>query len=393
LRHFFLSYSPGDDDLYVARFFLDLSAAVRRELGAGSDRDVGFLDQGNANDHWPSEIRNELATCQTLVVLCSPKLFLDERCGRVWSVFSDRLRAYESATGRGAPALIPVPWSSRDLPVVDGGVDPATLPSPDEDLRVLIRLHSYRRAYQEFVGRLARQVVETTRAHRIPQATPGVDLREAQNAFEGWQQRQRGHRGPQYVHFVIAAGTREEMRVVRHDVGFYGQRPEDWAPFHPALAQSLAARAREIAAERLFGSEVVPIGAVGDQVALAQERNEIVVLLLDSWVLRLESFRRMLAAFDQVEESAVAVLVPASREDAETSEERKKLHGGVLRAFPHCARRRDALLRTEIETPNRFDDDLAAALEEAQNRIFAKGRIFRRPADGPANARPILEGP
>jgi len=392
MRHFFLSYSPGDDDLYVARFFLDLSTAVRRLLGAGSDREVGFLDHGNANDHWPSEIRNELSTCQTLVVLCSPKLFLDERCGRVWSVFSDRLRAYESATGHGAPALIPVPWSSRDLPVVDGGVDVATPPSPDEDLRVLIRLHSYRRSYEDFVGRLARQVVETTQAYRIPQARPGVDLRGAENAFEGWQQRQRGSRGPQYVHFVIAAGTRDEMRVVRQDVGFYGERQEDWAPYR-SLAQSLAARASEIAAERLFGSEVVPIGAIGDQVELAQERNEIIVLLLDSWVLGLESFRRMLARFDQVEESAVAVLVPASREDVETSEHQGKLRGSVLRAFPHCARRRDALLRTEIETPTRFDDDLAAALEEAQNRIFAKGRIFRRPVDGPANARPILEGP
>jgi FxsC-like protein len=141
------------------------------------------------------------------------------------------------------------------------------------------------------------------------------------------------------VHFVIAAGTRDEMRVVRQDVGFYGERQEDWAPYHPSLAQSLAARASEIAAERLFGSEVVPIGAVSDQVELAQERNEIVVLLLDSWVLGLESFRRMLARFDQVEESAVAVLVPASREDVETSEQLVKLRGGVLRAFPHCARR------------------------------------------------------
>ncbi|GAA4458903.1 FxsC protein [Phytohabitans houttuyneae] len=394
MRHFFLSYSPGDDDLYVARFFLDLSEAVRRTLGEGSEREVGFLDHGNANDHWPSEIRNELSSCQTLVVLCSPKLFLDERCGRVWTVFSDRLRAYQSATGRGAPALIAVPWSTRDLPVVaeGDGID-VTVQESTEDLRVLIRLHSYRGAYQDFVTGLARRVVETTKAHRIPQALPGVDLRTASNAFEPWQRRQRGSRGPQYVHFVVAAGTRDEMRVVRQDLGFYGERQEDWAPYHPAIAQSLAARAREIAAERLFGSEVVPIGAIGDQVALAQERNEIVVVLLDSWVVGLESFRRVLATFDQVEDSAVAVLVPTSREDAETSGRRAELRVAVRDVFPHCARRRDTLFRLEIETPHRFDLDLAAALEEAQNRIFAKGRIFRRPADGPANARPILEGP
>jgi FxsC-like protein len=117
------------------------------------------------------------------------------------------------------------------------------------------------------------------------------------------------------------------------------------------------------------------------------------VVLLDSWVVGLESFRSVLATFDQVEDSAVAVLVPTSREDAETSGRRAELRVAVRDVFPHCARRRDTLFRLEIETPHRFDLDLAAALEEAQNRIFAKGRIFRRPADGPANARPILEGP
>ena len=35
--------------------------------------------------------------------------------------------------------MIPVPWSSRDLPAVDGGIDVASPPAPDEDLRVLIR--------------------------------------------------------------------------------------------------------------------------------------------------------------------------------------------------------------------------------------------------------------
>ncbi|MFD0747557.1 FxsC protein [Phytohabitans flavus] len=220
-----------------------------------------------------------------------------------------------------------------------------------------------------------------------------MDLRTARNAFEVLQRQGRGARGPQYVHFVIAAGTREEMRPVRQDVDFYGERQEDWSPYRPSAAQSLAARARAVAADRLFGSEVVPIGALGERIAGARERNEIVVVLLDSWVVGLEPFRKALASFDSADKSPVAVLVPASRDDAETSGRRADLRGGVMKLFPHCAQRRDTLFRTEIETPAGFDDDLAATLEEAQNRIFAKGRIFRQPVSGPANARPILEGP
>jgi FxsC-like protein len=89
----------------------------------------------------------------------------------------------------------------------------------------------------------------------------------------------------------------------------------------------------------------------------------------------------------------VAVLVPANRDDPETKDHRRQLTVGVQSALPQSARRRDPLFRTDIETAGGFDDDLAAALEEAQNRIFGKGRLFRRPAGGPANSRPILEGP
>jgi FxsC-like protein len=390
VRHFFLSYSPGDDDLYVARFFRDLSTAIRRELDAGWDREVGFLDNGN--DHWPSEVRNELATCQTLVVLCSPKLFLDERCGRVWTVFGDRLREYERATGRRAPALIPVAWSGKGLPAAAGLESVDSYPPTVEDVRVLIRLHSRRAAYRELVALLARRIVETAGAHGIPPAPSEVDLRTAANAFESWRDRSDGS-GPQYVHFVVAAGTREQMRIVRRDLGFYGDRQEDWAPYQPAAPLPLASRARGIAADRLFKSEVVPIDAIGERVARAQERNEIVIVLVDAWVAALEPFRQALATFDRTDESAIAVLVPTSREDTETNGRRSELQVDVLKTFPHSARRRDPLFRTEIETPGGFDDDLAAALEEAQNRIFAKGRVFRRRAGGPASARPILEGP
>jgi FxsC-like protein len=192
---------------------------------------------------------------------------------------------------------------------------------------------------------------------------------------------------------VVAAGTREQMRIVRQDVGFYGERQEDWAPYQPAVPQPLATRARVVAAERLWGSEVVPIDALGEQIAQAQERNEIVVVLVDAWVTRLEIFRRALAIFDDADQPTVVVLVPASRDDLETSRHRTDLRAGVLAILPHCAGRRGPMFRTEIETAGRFDEDLAAALEEAQNRIFGKGRVFRRPVGGPANSRPILEGP
>ncbi|MEJ3743671.1 FxsC protein [Actinomycetes bacterium KLBMP 9797] len=394
MRYFFLSYSPGDDDLHVARFFVDLSAAVRRELEVGPERTVGFLDDGDRSEHWPSEVRTELATCQTLVVLCSPKLLLDKRCGRVWTVFGDRLERYERATGQHAPALIPVAWSGQGLPVgFDAPQAAAPYPPAVEDVRMLVRLHSRQAAYRDLMASLARRIVETSHQHHIPPAPPEVDLRTARDAFEPWRDRLDGAERPQYVHIVVAAGTRDQMRVVRQDVRFYGDRQEDWAPYQPSAPQPLGSRAQGVAAARRYGSEVVAIGAIGERIARAQARNEIIVVLVDAWIAGLAPFREALAAVDGIDESAVAVLVPTSRDDAETSDRRAELHVDVLKILPHCARRRDPLFRIDIETPGGFDDDLAAALEEAQNWIFAKGRVFRPPPGGPASTRPILEGP
>jgi FxsC-like protein len=393
MRLFFLSYDPGDDDLYVRRFFLDLSTAVRDEA-TDAERDVGVLDVGD-NDRWPHDVRQELATCQTLVVLWSPKLLLNDRCGRVWTVFADRLRQYKRATGLLPPALIPVVWSSSG-PAVDHGLDddldliaaPSTM-----DVRVLIRLHSHRQAYRDFVKSLARRVVDTAHRHRIPAAPPGVDLGTATNAFDRWSGWRDSERAPQPVHLVVAAGTREQMRIVREDVGYSGERQEDWAPYQPAVPQPLANRARVVAAERLLEPQVASIDALNERIARARERNEIVVVLVDAWVTQLAEFRQALSRFDEADAPTVVVLVPASRDDPETCHHQGELRAGVLATLPRAAERREPMFRTEIETAGRFDDDLAAALEEAQNRIFGKGRVFRPPMDGPATARPILEGP
>jgi FxsC-like protein len=402
LLRFFLSRAAGDDDSYALRFFRDLSAVIREVADVAGD--VGYVEAPDAGGRapWSIAARDALTSCRTFVALCSPRYFLSERNGRQWWIFADRIRRYEQATGQRPPALIPVHWSSAGEADHPGGGDGPASDLADEPIRQLIRLRSRRPRYEAYLTELAGQIVACSEAHRLPVSEPDFDLDRVPNAFDlsgadalaGAPDVPAFAEAPtQRVHFVVAAGSRSEMDEVRNDLRFYGERGRDWAAYHPALAGPLVAHARALAGERLFGSDVSDLNQLGQRVDQARRNNEIVVLLVDSWVTRLADYQRMLAEFDGRAESGVAVLAPASSTDAETVRHRGELRAQLGRTFPHNLNRGDQLVRIEIDSPESFEIDLVTALEEAQNRIFSHGRVFRRPAGDEPPDRPILQGP
>jgi FxsC-like protein len=396
--YFFLSYAPDEDDIFVQRFYRDLATEVRLRIGGDSRRDVGYLDDaGRSGSHWPVDARLALTTCQTFVALCSAKYLLNGRCGRSWGVFLDRLRDYHRSTGRHAPALIPVMWAGQGVP--DGAfredglvVDPHVAPE-GEDLRVLMRLDSRRSAYRAFVSSLAHRVVDTAHSQRLPPSPAGTDIATATNPFEQRPRQPTHGERRQQVFFVVAAGTRDQMRAIRDDLRFYGRRREDWAPFQPGVPQPLATHARAVAAGRLFPSEVMSIEDLSEWLPRARRHGDIVILLLDAWATKLASLRAVLDDIGRRADAEVAVLVPTSRDDPETTAHQKELRTAVQGTFPGRTGRRDLMFHLDIDSVSSFDDDLATALAEAQHRIYRSGQARRKAAAGSAGNRPILDGP
>ncbi|MDG4833528.1 FxsC protein [Solwaraspora sp. WMMD1047] len=401
MLRFFLSRAAGDDDSYALRFFRDLSATIREIADVAGD--VGFVEASDAGGRapWSIAARDALTSCRTFVALCSPRYFLSERNGRQWWIFADRIRRYERATGQRPPALIPVLWSSAGEAEHPGGGDRRG-ELGNEPIRQLIRLRSRRPQYETYLAELAGRIMTCAETHPLPESEPDFDPDRIPNAFdlggadattETPEALAFAEAPTQRVHFVVAAGSRSEMDEVRNDLRFYGERGRDWAAYHPTLAEPLVAHARALAGERLFGSDVSDLDQLAHRVDQARRNNEIVVLLVDSWVTRLAGYQRMLAEFDGRGESGVAVLAPASSTDPETVRHRGELRAQLGRTFPHNLNRGDQLVRIEIDSPESFEIDLVTALEEAQNRIFSHGRVFRRPAGDEPPDRPILQGP
>lgn len=401
MLYFFLSYARGDDDAYVRKFFDELSKEVRNLTGDPGDCQVGFLDVRAIplGASWSPQLISALSTCRVFISLCSPGYFKRPACGKEWYVFRRRLLAHEQDTGQQMAALLPLIWTPTDeMPKIASELQYHTdwlgEAYKKEGLRQLVRLN--RRAVLPLVSKLAKQIVDVaTKNPELPGpgSLPAFD--EVVNPFPvaGSPTPRQIPASSRYVHFAVAAPTREQASEVRQELIYYGESSVSWAPFRPDLPEPLAEFARQIATRQRFTSGVGGVDDLLDRIEQANDANQVVVLLVDAWAVLLDDYRSVLYESDRINGPTLAVLVALAETDSETVERRAELLGAVLRALRRNNLRGDTLFQPGIETHDDFDRRLQDVLEEAQNRIYRRGRARRLPPGESPGERPILEGP
>lgn len=382
MPNFFLSSAAGDDDPYVRAFFADLRHRVS-SLSSDHGADLSFLGTvGNRDTGLPADMLLALASCDVFIALTSPRYLLNATCGRQWQIFADRF-----PPGERPAAMIAVAWAvDGEAPEVLGEVITPRHDTAGRGLRQLARLRSLRQSYETFVDELAHRVVAAAERSPAPRAEPVADFAAVPNAFA---LSTSDHK----VHFIVAAASREEMDKVRDNLAYYGPEALDWAPYLPTTPGSLAARARLLAADQAMQAEVTALDDVLARIEQARLANELVVVLVDWWITQLDTYQRILAEIDRRGLGGTAVLVPANRADAESMDNREDLRAGLRNTFRRTMTQPGATLRTEIDTPDAFDSDLAGVIEEARNRLFRVGQAHLPSTDEPMTDRPILRGP
>lgn len=201
-----------------------------------------------------------------------------------------------------------------------------------------------------------------------------------------------GAKGSRHVHFVIASGVREELAPIRRTLDYYGDIPQHWAPYRPQTSQPLGDLASVVAQRHRFGSELADLEGLPDRIERANSDNQIVVLLIDPWITRLDRQSEVLAHYDSRNEPTIPVLISFSDDDQETMRYIQTLHAGLAHVLQNNSLRVDPIFRPEVRNARQFEEDLQEVLQEAQNRVFQRGIVFRRPT-APQARRPVLEGP
>lgn len=402
MAYFFFSYSRADArDQHLYKFYDDL----RRELSVRAAipiDDTGFIDMSQPVDaEWNETVSRELGTCKVLVPIYSPNFFASLYCGKEWHAFGIRLEAHREATGESADCTVPIWWLPPigDLPPRIGPhQDPRALFGVDHEkhgLRYLRQLNRNRDRYRQAVVQLATMIRDA--GNRPPNPRDDLDVANGPDAFAlesppAGQPRQRPSQkvtSLKRVTFVVVAGTRDQMQVVRTTHDMYGEWDE-WRPYHPACEDPILVRAQGVAYQRGMVSQPQPADErLFEILEAAQARRELVVLILDPWAVKLPDYQSLLRELNGRRFGTTAIVVPWDSADVVESRIQDALH--------HCLANwvfsGESLFRDGIRSIEEFEKALVQVLIEICGRIIKHAEVARRVEESGPVSRPILTGP
>jgi FxsC-like protein len=333
---FVLSYARKDGREAVCRFFDDLCKRLKR-IRPEFDDPPGFMDSNlEVGDDWPEVLGEGLRTSPLLVPLYSPSFFTSPECGREVEIFLRRLEAVSS--GRTFQAIHPVIWLRKNLSVpsmlTNIQYDSAKFPKEygQLDLDRLIKVRDYESRYIEFVDAVADRLSDAIPKNSpvLPPAGP-IKYRSTPSAWtRGGLAQSAGAAaaGPNTVQLAYIAASASELRdgQVRNAVDGYGDDPKDWRVFDPPVARPVGLLAPAIVVSEGYYYEPLPFDEhLLERIRSAEQAHKIVVLIVDSWAIRLPAYRRLLQQFESYNYRNCTVFVPLNCSDDETLATRDQL--------------------------------------------------------------------
>ncbi|SCF39773.1 TIR-like protein FxsC [Micromonospora mirobrigensis] len=279
--YFFLSYAHSappqgartDTDVWVRRFFTDLSAAVAERARPTPGMRIGFFDQHiPVGADWKAALAEAISGAQVFVPLYSPGYFR-----RPWALgeqesFRARLAAAGAAgdpAGHVAPVLwIPFPYGESGPELAAALERGRRIPGYAENgVRALCMLSAYADPYQDLLEGLARHIVDVAERHPLaPSRAPGLD--EVARPVPG---------DPDLVVAVLAP-TRDRLPPGRA-VGPYAGTGRSWRPFGDQQELPVAEYAASTAERLGLSARTVDFDGAGE---LLDRRPA--VLLIDPWL-------------------------------------------------------------------------------------------------------------
>lgn len=374
---FFFSYPRMEWNAYLEKFYNDLHKAVKRLRGGDVDRAFRDRDDIERGLEWDVSLRNALQASSTIVAIYCPTYFMRDVCLKELRVMEQRRQIFlaQTAGGTTLPSPIkPVSWiapfeAPPDLATLQYGTEADEF-FRDKGLDSFMRVSSTRSGkYPRFIDTLARDIVATAKQVNLPSI---ADFPSFMDDDTSAVQTPPSHEeGPTHVKFVYLAAT-EHAAEVRDRKGYYGPWSRSWKPFLPKSPQGIGPLAQAVAGEYDFTSDELSFSsALPRAVRDAEDRKNVVVILMDGWAVRMPSYAAVLAELDRVRALNCGVLVPWSSGDAKTAGAREALAHDIRRALyrwasePNPARFNDA-----INDAEEFRVRLAEALTRLKNDIL-----------------------
>lgn len=414
---FFLSYARRDalGNAYVTRLREHLALEVGRVAGLPSSvgaGDIGFLDTEGieAGQHWPDALARALQSCRVMVCLYSRAFFSSPYCGKEVQVFRSRLAAHGSPGDPPPPLLVPLLWARPDT--LANAVPPSLSriqhadaafgeTYAEEGLYQLMSLSKYRDEYRRLLVRLAETIVRSAEAHPLAPLPDVPRLDAVPSAFDHRAPEASPHpaepraSGPDTARFVFVAARRGELAELGapdHAYGPAGGR--DWRPYAPTEPEPVGLVTQRVAALENVFYETLPLAdRLIDQLREAERTNTIVVLVVDPWSIRSETYRRHMLEFDEANFVNCGVLIPWHRQYDEAAEVRSILETGVRQTFSRAYVLNASYIRRSIHSVDELQKELIAVISEVRRRMIQRAQVFLPPEYLSEHPLPTISGP
>jgi FxsC-like protein len=404
--YFFLSYSRKDaPDGFLYKFYDDLcrELPIRGGPAVGPVDSIGFLDRDQQPGiNWASATSEALATCKVFVPVYSPNYFSSSYCGKEWHAFSRRLAIHEKTHDNALASIVPCRWVRllEEPPQVTRFIqdtrDQFGSEYRGDGLRFLMQLKENESKYKDFLVKFTYMLVAAG-ARQSLDPLAGIDLLTEVDAFaveakpvKTAENRFAREIGMKHVTFVVAAASRDEMEGIRATVDVYGDDWTDWRPYHPSCPDPIVLRAQGVAGAQRMIARFDPIGEELFQLLeRAQERNEVVVIIVDPWAVGLDEYRRLLKKLDSLRFRTTAVVVPW--EPADTIE--AKVRDALYLCLANWAESGEPAFRQDIRSIEEFEKILGQVMIEIRSRILRWAEVARRVQEEGPRTRPILANP
>jgi FxsC-like protein len=419
MSYLFFSYSRSDTgNRFLQQFFTDLVAEVRQKVGtfssAESDREVIYLDTAEpVGGQWEPDLVANLQGCRALVCVYSASYFNSEYCGKEFALFQSRLVA--ASPQNPPPLMFPVLWDMNDrvrtaiaskAPSIQYTHQQFAQMYEEEGLCYLMRLH--RDEYQAFLHYFTKMLVDAVENQKVPipplNTFPDLcDIESAWKATHG----PLTHapipgdlEGAGTTRFFFVAGSGSEYVQVRQHVGCYNfQGGRFWAPYHPAVNDQVSFISYRAAGHAQANYKDLPVtDQLIQQIQDAEDTNTIVLLVVDPWSVKVQTFRDLLEEFDSHAFLNCGIVITWNAQDGEPESEHIKLRQDLSAAFKRVLRLRHMYYRDSVASASDLEKELCKAILEIRSRLMQQATEVRsaEPIDLQANslrAMPIIQAP
>ena len=410
MPEFFLSYTRANNDVFLQKFFDELSQAVRDRRGLPADAVVGFFDQRDLElgEQWDRSIVEALQTSSVFLAVTSPGYFRSEYCGKEWGIFRQRLVA--AAPPPLPPLIKPIVWIPTNIgalptPVTVGQFtfgDPQAIHNQRGFKYLLKNLQEQQVTFNNLIEALAQEICDAADQHQVPRLNPVPELRVAPSVFSASPigaaaVRAAAPSGPKHVRFVYVAADPNRFGAARTSDPYIDVGGADWKPFFPAdqtrihrLVQNfVSSDDLDFTSEELrFGDNL--LAEIDD----AWNRRQIVVLIVDGWTVQWDAqYRAILSQLDARLDYHWCVLVPRNEQDPDNTRIRAEIDSALSQTFDRHANLAPNPLfyRDNIKSAGELKQQLRDVLTRLKEEIQKRAPVTMPVPAGPSRA--VLAGP